>query len=95
MARKPLSLARQQDAERLKSIWAAYKDNARANGKKVTQDDVSEACGWATQGAFSAYLNARTPLNFDALIKLSSFLMLRLLRLVQSLRLILSLYLLV
>lgn len=49
MARKPLSLARQQDAERLKSIWAAHKDNARANGKKVTQDDVSEACGWATQ----------------------------------------------
>lgn len=29
MARKPLSLARQQDAERLKSIWATYKDNAR------------------------------------------------------------------
>jgi len=73
MARKPLSLARQQDAERLKSIWAAYKDNARASGKKVTQDDVSEACGWATQGAFSAYLNARTPINFDALIKLSNF----------------------
>lgn len=73
MARRPLSLERQQDAERLKKIWATFRDEQKAEGRKVTQEDVSDACGWATQGAFSAYLNGRTPLNLDALIKLSSF----------------------
>ncbi|WP_151839964.1 XRE family transcriptional regulator [Acinetobacter soli] len=73
MARRPLSLDRQQDAERLKKVWDAFRGSLRAEGKKVTQEDVSEACGWSTQGAFSAYLNGRTPLNLDALIKLSTF----------------------
>lgn len=73
MARKPLSVTRQQDALRLKSIWENYKDSMKAKGTKVTQEDVSDACGWNTQGAFSAYLNARTPLNLDALIKLSNY----------------------
>lgn len=73
MARKPLSLERQQDAMRLKSAWESFKEDARIKGKKVTQEDVSEACGWNTQGAFSAYLNGRTPLNLDALIKLSNY----------------------
>lgn len=68
MARKPLSIARQEDAARLKNEWDKYKNTMRASGEKVTQEDVSEACGWSTQGAFSAYLNARTPLNLDALI---------------------------
>ncbi|WP_288378660.1 LexA family transcriptional regulator [uncultured Acinetobacter sp.] len=73
MARRPLSLERQQDAERLKNVWDNFRSTHKAEGKKVTQEDVSEACGWSTQGAFSAYLNARTPLNLDALIKLSTF----------------------
>ena len=73
MVRKPLSMARQEDAIRLKNTWDSFKDAMRASGKKVTQEDVSDACGWSTQGAFSAYLNARTPLNLDALIKLSSY----------------------
>lgn len=73
MARKPLSLERQQDAIRLKSAWERFKEEAKGKGKKVTQEDVSDACGWNTQGAFSAYLNGRTPLNLDALIKLSNF----------------------
>lgn len=73
MARKPLSLERQQDAVRLKSAWESFKEDARGKGRKVTQEDVSEACGWNTQGAFSAYLNGRTPLNLDALIKLSNY----------------------
>ena len=74
MARKPLSIERQQDAVRLRSAWDGFKEDARIKGKKVTQEDVSEACGWGTQGAFSAYLNGRTPLNLDALIKLSNYL---------------------
>ena len=73
MVRKPLSPARQQDAARLKAVWESYKNVMRENGKKVTQEDVSDGCGWSTQGAFSAYLNARTPLNLDALIKLSNY----------------------
>lgn len=73
MVRKPLSIARQEDAARLKNEWDKYRDAMRASGGKVTQEDVSEACGWSTQGAFSAYLNARTPLNLDALIKLSNY----------------------
>ena len=73
MVRKPLSVARQEDAARLKNEWDKYRDAMRAVGEKVTQEDVSEACGWSTQGAFSAYLNARTPLNLDALIKLSNY----------------------
>lgn len=73
MARRPLSLERQQDADRLKKVWDKFKSEAKEKGSKVTQEDVSEACGWSTQGAFSAYLNGRTPLNLDALIKLSSY----------------------
>lgn len=73
MARKPLSVERQQDAERLKNVWERFKAVVKSRGEKVTQEDVSDACGWGTQGAFSAYLNARTPLNLDALVKLSSY----------------------
>lgn len=73
MARKPISFERQKDAERLKDVWDKYKADAKNNGRKVTQEDVSAACGWNTQGAFSAYLNARTPLNLDALVKLSNY----------------------
>lgn len=72
MARKPISFERQKDAERLKDVWEKFKADAKSVGKKVTQEDVSSACGWNTQGAFSAYLNARTPLNLDALVKLSN-----------------------
>lgn len=73
MIRKPLSPERQQDAERLRRAWENFKAAAKSKGKKVTQEDVSDACGWNTQGAFSAYLNGRTPLNLDALIKLSNY----------------------
>lgn len=73
MARKPLTFERQKDAERLKDAWVKFRDFEKAQGRKVTQEDVSAACGWSTQGAFSAYLNARTPLNLDALVKLSTY----------------------
>lgn len=74
MVRKQLSLERKQDAARLKNAWDKYKEEAKTKGRKVTQEDISEACGWNTQAAFSAYLNGRTPLNLDALIKLSNIL---------------------
>ncbi|WP_353161848.1 LexA family transcriptional regulator [Acinetobacter guillouiae] len=73
MARKPLTFERQKDAERLKDAWNKFRESEKAQGRKVTQEDVSAACGWSTQGAFSAYLNGRTPLNLDALVKLSAY----------------------
>ncbi len=71
--RKPLSLERQRDADRLRVIWERVREEARHGGKKLTQIDVSNGCGWETQGAFSAYVNGRTPLNLSAVSKLSSF----------------------
>lgn len=73
MTRRPISIERQADAERLKNVWLNFKEKEKENNRKVSQEDVADGCGWATQGAFSAYLNGRTPLNLDALIKLSSF----------------------
>ena len=73
MSRRPISTERQADAERLKNVWQKFKKTLKEKNQKVSQEDVAEGCGWTTQGAFSAYLNARTPLNFDALIKLSTF----------------------
>lgn len=73
MARKPLERARLEDADRLKKVWEKFKAEAKGKGTKVTQEDVSDACGWSTQGAFSAYLNGRTPLNLPALISLSTY----------------------
>lgn len=73
MTRREISTERQADAERLKNVWMNFKAKEKENNRKVSQEDVADACGWSTQGAFSAYLNARTPLNLDALIKLSTF----------------------
>ncbi|WP_051353544.1 LexA family transcriptional regulator [Acinetobacter nectaris] len=73
MTKRQISQERQADAERLKKVWMEFKDKEKANNRKVSQEDVADGCGWSTQGAFSAYLNGRTPLNLDALIKLSSY----------------------
>lgn len=73
MTRRPISTERQADAERLKNVWLNFKAEQKEKNRKVSQEDVADGCGWSTQGAFSAYLNGRTPLNLDALIKLSSF----------------------
>lgn len=72
-ARKPLSPERQRDAERLRVIFESAREEARTLGKKLTQADVSNGCGWETQGAFSAYVNGRTPLNLSAVSKLAKF----------------------
>lgn len=69
MKRKPLSDADRQAAANLKEIWGAKKD-----ALKLTQDKAAELLGFATQGAVSHYLNGRTPLNTDAVLKFAALL---------------------
>lgn len=69
--RKPLTDEQQLEAERLKAIYRQRQLDARAQGRKLTQDDLADQCGWNTQSAVSQYLNARIALNLDALLKLS------------------------
>ena len=69
MNKRQLSADQLADADRLKNLWLAFKVRT---GK--TQDDVAEACGWKNQSAFSQYLNARIPLNLEAVLKLASVL---------------------
>lgn len=71
--RKPLTDERLRDVERLRVVWEKAQEDAKAVGRKLTQADVSQACGWNTQGAFSAYINGRTPLNIPTVAKLSKF----------------------
>ncbi|MBF7683885.1 LexA family transcriptional regulator [Acinetobacter sp. B5B] len=73
MNKRTISIERLNDAMRLKKIWEEFKAQEKEKGRKISQEDVSEGCGWHTQAAFSAYLNGRTPINFEALIKLSKF----------------------
>lgn len=56
---------------RLKAIYEARKNDAKANGQKLTQADVAEACGWSGQSAFSQFATGKIPLNTDALLALS------------------------
>lgn len=65
MARKPLSAEQQEDARRLRDLWAVKKDQLG-----LTQTTVAETCGW-TQGAFSQFLLGRVPLSADAAGKLA------------------------
>lgn len=69
--RTPLTPEQDQEAKRLKAIFNARKDAARARGGKLNQDDVAAACGWGGQSAVSQYMNGRIALNLDALLKLS------------------------
>lgn len=56
-----------EDAKRLKSIFSAQK-----NVRKFTETSFAEDYfDGVTQGAINQYLNARTPLNLDALLKFS------------------------
>lgn len=57
-------------ATRAKGFW----DEKKKLGEiTLSQTKAAEKCGW-TQGAFWQYLNAATPLNWDAVIKLARLL---------------------
>jgi phage repressor protein C with HTH and peptisase S24 domain len=55
--------------ERLNKIW-----NEKKRALDLTQERVSLMCGWSGQSAFSQYLHARVPLNFEAVLRLSKVL---------------------
>lgn len=74
MKRRDLTSEELAESARLKAIYEARKDEARVLGKRFTQTDVAEQCGWSNQSAFSQFANGRIPLNLEALLKLSNVL---------------------
>lgn len=74
-SRRPLSNEEEAESKKLKAIYNDRKASARAAGKKLTQAEVGEACGWESgQSAFNQYANGKVPLNIDALLKLADVL---------------------
>jgi hypothetical protein len=69
-ARRKFSAEEKAEAQRLKSAWSHYKYMRQVQGSPVTQQWLAEKCGWSGQSAVSQFLNATTPLNLDALIKI-------------------------
>lgn len=69
MKRKSLSEQDIESAHRLKEIW-----NNRKAELGLTQDRAAEILGFSTQGAVSHYLNAKTPLNLEAVLKFANLL---------------------
>ncbi len=53
-------------AEQLRLIW-----NSKKKELGLTQEKVAQLCQWNTQAAFNAYLQARIPLNTEAILRLS------------------------
>lgn len=70
--RREITDEQKADAARLKAVFQARQKEAKAQGKKLTQADLGEMCGWESgQSAASQYLNAYVPLNIEALLRLS------------------------
>jgi phage repressor protein C with HTH and peptisase S24 domain len=72
--RRSLTQAEQAECARLAAIYEKRKSQARAQGRKLTQESVAVACGWSGQGAFSQYSTGKIALNLEALLKLSKVL---------------------
>lgn len=68
MARPPLTKEQSDAARSLRKIWDNKHDHLG-----LTQEKVADSCGW-TQGAVGHYLNGRTALNIDAVIKFANVL---------------------
>jgi phage repressor protein C with HTH and peptisase S24 domain len=69
--RRPLTDEQKAEGLRLKAIYEERKAAAQAAGRKLTQADVAEDCGWKGQSAVAQYMG-RIPLNIEALLKLST-----------------------
>jgi transcriptional regulator with XRE-family HTH domain len=67
--RRPLTAEERQDAERLRRLW-----NARREDLHLSQVKAAEEMGFASQAAVSQYLNARVPLNMSAVAKFAQLL---------------------
>ena len=69
MADRILTEEQLQAAERLKSI---YEEKKKELG--LTQDILSDKCGWGGQGAAGGYISGHTALNLEAVLKLAAHL---------------------
>lgn len=69
--RRPLTEEERAENLRLKAIFDARKAAAKSIGRKLTQADVAEECGWSGQSAVSQFTTGRIPLNLEALLRLS------------------------
>lgn len=72
--RRSLTQAEKAECARLAAIYEQRKSEAKAEGRKLTQEAVAVACGWSGQGAFSQYSTGKIALNLEALLKLSKVL---------------------
>ena len=56
-------------AEQLRFIW-----NAKKKVLQLTQEKLAQLCGWSAQSSFNDYLQARVPLNIEAILRISKVL---------------------
>jgi transcriptional regulator with XRE-family HTH domain len=69
MTRRPLTQEELEDAKRLKKIWNQKKEELMLSQVKVAQE-----MGFSSQAAVSQYLNAKLPLNMQAVAKFANVL---------------------
>ena len=69
MPAKPLSDEQKGDAARLKQAFLRWQDHRKVRKEPATQDAFAGLVGFG-QSALNQYLNAKIPLNADALAKL-------------------------
>jgi transcriptional regulator with XRE-family HTH domain len=69
MTRRPLVPEEVDDARRLRKIWNEKKDELH-----LSQTKAANEMGFSSQAAVSQYLNARLPLNMEAVAKFAQIL---------------------
>lgn len=69
--RTPLTDEQKRDAERLKKVYQEQRAIAGEQGRKLNQEIIADACGWASQSFVSQLMNGATAINVDHANKLS------------------------
>lgn len=71
MPAQPLTAEQKADAAKLRSLFLEWQAKQGDAGKKVSQEQASEALGFG-QSALNQYLNGRIPLNPEAALKIAN-----------------------
>lgn len=67
-----------EEAARLREIFEERQEAAKLKGKRLSQSDVGEACGWSSaQSTMSQLLTGKMRLGLDALVRLAHVLKFR------------------
>ena len=70
--RRALTPEELAECARLREIYTARKQEARAQGQNLTQEQVGVMCEWRSpQSTFNQYVGGKLALNLDALMRLS------------------------